>query len=68
MDIMTFRSYIEKMLRDQPKQVQEIAKYRIQLTLDLLGRETMSVEGLALIIGQVSYDVSQTHIKEQQCK
>ena len=56
MDIMTFRAYKEKMLASKPKLVQEIANRRIQLTLDLLDTETMSVEGLALIISHVDYE------------
>ena len=55
MDIMTFRAYKEKMLANKPKLVQEIANRRIQLTLDLLDTETMSVEGLALIIAQTEF-------------
>ena len=44
------------MLANKPKLVQEIANRRIQLTLDLLDTETMSVEGLALIISHVDYE------------
>lgn len=50
MDIMTFRAYKYKMLAGKPKLVQDVVNRRLQLTLDLLGREAMSVEGLAIII------------------
>lgn len=52
MDIMTFRAYKYKMLAGKPKLVQDVVNRRLQLTLDLLGREAMSVEGLAIIISQ----------------
>lgn len=52
MDIMTFRAYKYKMLAGKPKSVQDVVNRRLQLTLDLLGREAMSVEGLAIIISQ----------------
>lgn len=55
MDIMTFRAYKERMLANKPKEVKEEACKRIQLTLDLLDTETMSVEGLAIIIAQTEY-------------
>ena len=50
MDIMTFRAYKYKMLAGKPKLVQDVVNRRLQMTLDLLGREAMSVEGLAIII------------------
>ena len=50
MDTMTFRAYKYKMLAGKPKLVQDVVNRRLHLTLDLLGRESMSVEGLALII------------------
>ena len=50
MDTMTFRAYKYKMLAGKPKLVQDVVNRRLQLTLDLLGSETMSVEGLAIII------------------
>lgn len=52
MDIMTFRAYKYKMLAGKPKLVQDVVNRRLQLTLDLLGREALSVEGLAIIISQ----------------
>lgn len=52
MDIMTFRAFKYKMLAGKPKLVQDVVNRRLQLTLDLLGREAMSVEGLAIIISQ----------------
>ena len=64
MDIMTFRAYKEKMLSTKSKVVQQISNQRIQLTLDLLGTETMSVEGVALIISHVEYE----HTKNQDEK
>lgn len=50
MDIMTFRAYKYKMLAGKPKLVQDVVNRRLQLTLDLLDRQTMSIEGLAIII------------------
>lgn len=62
MDIMTFRAFKYKMLAGKPKLVQDVVNRRLQLTLDLLGREAMSVEGLAIIISQAMDE----HIKDKR--
>lgn len=50
MDIATFRISTLRMLEKiEPEQATEASR-RIQLTLDLLGTETMSIETVATII------------------
>ena len=49
MDILTFRSYKTDILKSLTKSQQQLVEYRIQYTLDLLGQETLSREGIAII-------------------
>ena len=56
MDIMVFRALRTKMLDRQAPAIRDTINHRIDYVLDLLGTETMSVEGLALIISQVSFE------------
>ena len=56
MDIMTFRVLRTKMLDRQAPAIRDTINHRIDYVLDLLGTETMSIEGLALIISQVSFE------------
>ena len=56
MDIMTFRALRTKMLDRQAPAIKDTINHRIDYVLDLLGTETMSVEGLALIISQVTFE------------
>ena len=58
MDILLFRSHKNKMLSQKSEEVQSEANRRIQLVLDLLGTEVMSVEGLAIIISQVQSELT----------
>ena len=58
MSILLFRSHKNKMLSQKSQQVQDEANHRIQLVLDLLGTEVMSVEGMAIIISQVQAELS----------
>lgn len=46
------------MLSQKSEEVQSEANRRIQLVLDLLGTEVMSVEGLAIIISQVQSELT----------
>ena len=50
MDIMTFNITRENLLQNLTPIQADLAKQRIQLVLDLLGTETMSKEGMAIII------------------
>ena len=56
MDIMTFKAHKAKMLDRQAPAIRDTINHRIDYVLDLLGTETMSIEGLALIISQVSFE------------
>ena len=56
MDIMTFRVHKAKMLDRQAPAIRDTINHRIDYVLDLLGTETMSVEGLALIVSQVALE------------
>ena len=56
MDIMTFRALRAKMLDRQAPAIRDTINHRIDYVLDLLGTETMTIEGLALIISQVSFE------------
>ena len=56
MDIMTFRAHKAKMLNKQAPAIRDTINHRIDYLLDLLGTETMSVEGLALIVSQVAFE------------
>lgn len=47
MDIATFRAMVDRMLRRQPPQVQELARKNIETMLNLLDQETMSKEAIA---------------------
>ena len=55
MDIMVFRALRTKMLDRQAPAIRDTINHRIDYVLDLLGTETMSVEGLALIVSQVAF-------------
>lgn len=50
MDIITFRATVDRMLRNQPPQVQELARKNIEIVLNLLDQETMSKEAIANVI------------------
>ena len=56
MDIMTFKAHKAKMLDRQAPAIRDTINHRIDYVLDLLGTETMSIEGLALIVSQVSFE------------
>lgn len=56
MDIMTFRAHKAKMLDRQAPVIRDTINHRIDYVLDLLGTETMSAEGLALIVSQVAFE------------
>ena len=56
MDIMTFKAHKAKMLDRQAPAIRDTINHRIDYVLDLLGTETMSIEGLDLIISQVSFE------------
>ena len=56
MDIMTFRAHKAKMLDRQAPAIRDTINHRIDYVLDLLGTETMSAEGLALIVSQVAFE------------
>ena len=56
MDIMTFKAHKAKMLDRQAPAIRDTINHRIDYVLDLLGTETMSIEGLALIVSQVAFE------------
>lgn len=56
MDIMVFRALRTKMLSKQAPAIRDTINHRVNYVLDLLGTETMSIEGLALIISQVTFE------------
>ena len=56
MDIATFRAHKTKMLDKQAPAIRDTINHRIEYVLELLGTETMSVEGLALIVSQVIFE------------
>ena len=56
MDIMVLRALRTKMLDRQAPAIRDTINHRIDYVLDLLGTETMSIEGLALIVSQVSFE------------
>ena len=56
MDIMVFRAHKAKMLDRQAPAIRDTINHRVNYVLDLLGTETMSIEGLALIISQVTFE------------
>ena len=56
MDIMTFRALRAKMLDRQAPAIRDTINHRIDYVLDLLDTETMSIEGLALIVSQVAFE------------
>ena len=56
MDIMVFRALRTKMLDRQAPAIRDTINHRIDYVLDLLGTETMSVEGLALLVSQVAFE------------
>lgn len=56
MDIITFRAHKTKMLSKQAPAIRDTINHRIDYVLDLLGTETMSIEGLALIVFQVAFE------------
>lgn len=56
MDIMVFRALRTKMLDRQAPAIRDTINHKIDYVLDLLGTETMSVEGLALIVSQVALE------------
>ena len=49
MGILTFRAYKTDILKSLTKPQQQLVEHRIQYTLDLLGQETLSREGIAII-------------------
>ena len=56
MDIATFRAHKTKMLNKQEPAIRDTINHRVNYVLELLGTETMSVEGLALIVSQVIFE------------
>ena len=60
MDIITFRAYINDILKNEPPHIVAESKRVIQLTLDLLDQETISHEGIAIIVALVKKDSSAT--------
>lgn len=56
MDIATFRAHKTKMLSKQEPAIRDTVNHRVNYVLELLGTETMSVEGLALIISQAIFE------------
>ena len=56
MDIATFRAHKTKMLSKQELAIRDTINHRVNYVLELLGTETMSVEGLALIVSQVIFE------------
>lgn len=56
MDIATFRAHKTKMLSKQEPAIRDTINHRVNYVLELLGTETMSVEGLALIVSQVIFE------------
>ena len=56
MDIATFRAHKTKMLSKQAPAIRDTINHRIDYVLDLLDTETMSIEGLALIVSQVAFE------------
>ena len=50
MDIITFRATVDRMLRNQPPQVQELVRKNIKTMLNLLDQETMPKEAIASAI------------------
>ena len=56
MGIIAFRAHKAKMLNRQAPEIRDTINYRIEYVLDLLGTDTMSVEGLALLVSQVSFE------------
>lgn len=56
MDIITFRAYINDILKNEPPHIVAESKRVIQLTLDLLDQETISREGIAIIVALVKKD------------
>lgn len=53
MTIQTFKALLDKLLKNQPSDIETETRRRVQLTIDLLGTETMSEEGMAIILTQV---------------
>ena len=47
--IMAFRVAKEDIAKKLPKELRETFNTRVQYTLNILGQETMSIEGLAII-------------------
>lgn len=50
---MLFRISKQQIAEKLPKELREIFNTRVQYTLDILGQETMSIEGLAIIAADV---------------
>lgn len=59
MDIATFRAHKTKMLSKQAPAIRDIINHRVNYVLELLGTETMSIEGLALIVSQVAFETKE---------
>ena len=56
MDIITFRAYTNDILKNEPPHIVAESKHVIQLTLDLLEQETISREGIAIIVALAKKD------------
>lgn len=55
--IMHFRIAKEDIAEKLPKELRETFNTRVQYTLNILGQETMSIEGLAIIAADVVSNV-----------
>ena len=56
MDLMLYRSRIKRLLSKETTEVKEEVKRRIDIVLELLGTEEMSIEGAAIITAQVKIE------------
>jgi len=52
-NIMLFRISKQQIAEKLPKELRETFNTRVQYTLNILGQETMSIEGLAIIAADV---------------
>lgn len=56
MDLMLYRSRIEKLIINESVEVKEEVKRRVKLVLELLDTENISIEGIAIITAQVKIE------------
>lgn len=62
MNIITFRAYINDILKNEPHHIVAESKRVIQLTLDLLEQETLTREAIAIIVALVKRNANEPRI------